>query len=328
VSPSFVWLGVLLVLASYLVVSALLAASFALAGRRLERRAAAASSASRRAGLLYAACVVPTVGGLLAAIGFALPAWLIHEPLGTDEAAPRGLLVLGFAAAVLLARAWRRAFVEHRRTARAVAEWRRQARAAPLSGLAIPALRVEHGFPLAAVAGVVRPRLLLARQVVEALTPEELRAVATHEAGHVAAGDVLKRLVLRACPDPLPWRRDRARLERDWERAAEAAADEYAARHVSRIVLARALLKIAGLVKPGTRLTLEVPAFAAGAPVATRVMDLLADEEPPVREASRHAVRVLPLLVLATAAGAWLLALPFVLPGVHALLEAVVKGLI
>jgi Zn-dependent protease with chaperone function len=326
-SPSFVWLGVLLMLAGYLVVSALLASSLALAWRWLERRAAAASSAARRAAVLYAACLAPTLGGLVAALGFVLPAWLVHEPLGTDEAASPGLLILGFAAAALLGRALRRAVVEHHRTARAVAGWLRQARTAPLSGLAIPALRVEHGFPLAAVAGVVRPRLLLASQVVDALTPEELRAVATHEAGHLAAGDVLKRLLLRACPDPLPWLRVRARLERDWERAAEAAADEYASRHVSRIVLARALLKIAAQVKPGSRLTLEVPAFAAG-PVAARVMDLLADEDRPVRESAPPAVRVLPLVILATAAGAWLLALPFVLPGVHALLEAVVKGLI
>jgi Zn-dependent protease with chaperone function len=239
-SFAFAWLGVLLLLAAYLLVSTLLAAAVALLRPAIERRAAAASSPRRRAAVLFAACAAPAAGGLLAVLGLVLPAWLVHEPLGTDEVAPPELLVVAAVSFLALSRALWRAVVEHRRTASAVTAWVRQERAAPVPGLAMRALRVEHGFPLAAIAGVVRPRLLLASQVVDALTPAELQAVAAHEAGHLEAGDVLKRLLLRLCPDPLPWTRTRRRLESEWERAAEAAADEFAGHRVSRVVLAEA----------------------------------------------------------------------------------------
>lgn len=328
-SFSFFWLGVLLMLATYLLVSTLLGAAVALGGPSLERRAAAASSARRRAAVLFSACAGPTLGGLAAVFGLVLPAWLVFEPLGTDEVASPELLMVAAASFLVVARAVWRAVVEHRRTASAVSAWVRQARAAPVHGLPMSALRVEHGFPLAAVAGIVRPRLLLGSQVVDALTPTELQAVAAHEAGHLAAGDVLKRLFLRACPDLLPWTRSRRRLEFEWERAAEAAADEFAGRQVSRLVLARALVKIASLVPPGSRLMLELPAFAAGAPVAARVRHLLEGENGSARpSSSTPAIRLLPMLALAIAAAAWVVALPVALPATHAVLEALVRGLV
>jgi Zn-dependent protease with chaperone function len=323
-SLTFVWLGALAMLASYLVVSAVLAAAIALAASAVDL-ASAVRRARRRSARLFAACVAPTAGGLLAAFGFVLPAWLALEPRGTQEQASPLIIVLAAAGAAVALAGLRRAIVEHRRTARAVAAWVRAGQPAPVPGLAVPALRVEHGFPLAAITGIWRPRLLLGAQVVEALTPAELRAVAAHESGHLVAGDVLKRLLLRACPDPLPWLRARARLEQCWEQASEAAADEFAARHVSRVVLAKALVKIAGLVPPGSRLTLGTPAFAAG-PVAARVLDLLADDDRAVPAATRPAVRALPLLLVAAAASAWLLSLPFVLPRTHALVEALVNA--
>jgi Zn-dependent protease with chaperone function len=326
VTFAFAWLGAVLVLASYLLASSVLAGLVVLGRRSVERRAATRTTAAGRAGLLFAACVAPTAGGLAVALGLVLPAWLVYEPWGTQEPAAPGLIVLAAAAALLLGRALLGAVVEHRRTARAVAGWLRGTHPEPVGGLGVPALRVEHGFPVAAVAGVVRPRLLLGSQVVDALTPAELQAVAAHEAGHLAAGDVLKRLVLRACADPLPWGRARQRLEREWETAAEMAADEFASRQVSRVVLAKALVKIAGLVAPGSRLTLEVPAFAAGAPVATRVMGLLAEDDRPTGGGSDGRGR-LPLLALAAAAAAWLAALPLALPATHALLESVVRAL-
>jgi Zn-dependent protease with chaperone function len=326
-SANFVWLGAAVVLATYLAVSMLLAGAIAALAGRIVRRADAAASASRRANGLFLACVAPAVGGLVAALGFVLPAWLAHEPLGTDERVAAELLVAAGATLVLVARAARRAFVAERGTARAVSAWVRQARPVPLSGLDVPALRVDHDFPMAAVAGILRPRLLVSGQVLEALTPAELQAVAAHEAGHLASDDVLKRLLLRLCPDPLPWTRTRARLEGEWERAAEAAADTFARRRVSGVVLARALVKIAQMVPPGRRLALGTPAFAAGAPVAARVLDLLADEEGVPDAPKPHTVRAVPLLLAAAAGAAWLWSLPAVLPATHGVIESLVKAL-
>lgn len=323
-SAAFVWLGAVLVLATFLLVSVLLAGVVAALEPALQRAAARRPSAAGRAAWLFAACVAPTAAGAVAALGLVLPAWLLFEPPGTQERAAPVLVAFAAVAAALLGRAVRRAAIEHRRTARAVADWMRNARRAPLRGLAVPAVRVDHGFPVAAVAGVIRPRLLLGSQVVDALTRAELRAVAAHEAGHLASRDVLKRLLLRACVDPLPWTGARQRLEQDWETAAEMAADEFASRRVPRVVLAKALVKIAGLVTPGSRLTLEVPAFAAGAPVAARVRGLLAEEGPAGAGRSGRLGR---LLVLGAAA-AWLAGLPMALPATHAVLESVVKALL
>jgi Zn-dependent protease with chaperone function len=233
------------------------------------------------------------------------------------------LLVVAATAGLLLMTAARKALVEYRRTARAVAVWMREARPLAIPPLGLPALRIEHAFPLAAVAGVRRPRLLFATGVVQALTTDELRAVATHESGHLAARDVLKRLVLRACPDPLPWTGARARLEQSWERAAEAAADDFAARRVPRLHLASALVKIASLVPPGRGLSLELPAFAAGAPVAARVYDLLAGEPTPCPPEASRGLRA----AIGVGAAAGLALLPFALPATHRFLEAVVTAL-
>jgi hypothetical protein len=148
--------------------------------------------------------------------------------------------------------------------------------------------------------------------------------VAAHESGHLAARDVLKRLVLRACPEPLRWTGARARLEHAWERAAEAAADDFAGRRVPRIHLASALVKIAGLVPPGRGLSLELPAFAAEAPVAARVHELLA-EGAGARPAGGGARAFYGLI--AAAAAALLALLPSALPATHRLLERVVTGL-
>jgi hypothetical protein len=46
-----------------------------------------------------------------------------------------------------------------------------------LEGISIPAVAVDADFPIVAVAGVVRPRLIIARSVLASCSHEELRAV-------------------------------------------------------------------------------------------------------------------------------------------------------
>src|SRR5206468_11663090 len=60
---------------------------------------------------------------------------------------------------------------------------------------------IDVDAPLMALAGIWRPRLIVARGLVDALTPEELAASVAHEAGHQRSRDNLKRLVMRAVPD-------------------------------------------------------------------------------------------------------------------------------
>jgi Zn-dependent protease with chaperone function len=317
----FVALGAVLSLAAFAVVASLAALCVAAAApllRRIERWAPA-----RRAALLFAAGTLPTVAGLFAALALVWPAWIVHEPRNTSEAPGALLLAAAAAGLLLLASAVRRAGGDHLRTAHAVRRWMRSGQPIAALAPALPAFRVEEAFPLAAVAGLRRPRLLVARQVAEVLTEEELRAVAAHEAAHVRARDVAKRLALRASADPLWWTPARAALARAWERAAEEAADQRAAGAVPASDLASALVKVAALVPAGARLAVGLPAVAGGAPIATRVRALLASAPAaPVCDDARWPRRV---FALATAVAGALLASAMLAP-VHGLLEAVMIG--
>jgi Zn-dependent protease with chaperone function len=319
---SFLVLGASVVLAAFVVVAGALSLLVAAAAPFLRRLQS--GGARRRAAVLFSACLLPTAGGLLAAFLLVLPAWIAHEPRHTRERPGALLLAVAALGLLLLASAAARVWRDHRRTRRALDGWLRAGE--PLESprpLPLPAWRVEHAFPLAAVAGVRRPRLLVARAVAEALTGDELRAVAAHEAGHVAAGDVPRRLALSACADPLRFSAGRAALERSWEEAAEAAADAFAAGTVPPVHLASALVKIAKLVPAGGRVAAELPALVAGAPIAGRVRALLADDGP---AAGRAAGTPLRALAAALALG-WVLSWPVVLPAVHQVVEGVVTAL-
>jgi len=126
----------------------------------------------------------------------------------------------------------------------------------------MPAQCIEHSFPVVAVVGSLRPRLFIARTVIETLSQEELTAALAHETGHMIARDNLKRGLLRACRDVLTLLPCGRFLDGHWSEAAEAAADEYAASAGKGVALdlAAALVKIARLVPAGA--TPIVPAGA------------------------------------------------------------------
>ncbi len=234
---------------------------------RLARRDLdAARAADRAAGLLLVRCL-PVVVGVLIVAGLVGPAFHLFEPREREEVAGISLVALaGFGAALLtlgVGRGWRALA----RTRELLREWTRDARTLVVDGSPVPALRVDWPLPLVAVVGLVRPRLVVARQVVEACTPNQLRAVLAHEAAHLAARDNLKRLLLRACPDVLAFTRFGDAIERDWAAAAEESADDRAAGAASRTALdlAEALLTVARLA-PGV----GAPA-AESAPVSTLI---------------------------------------------------------
>ena len=104
---------------------------------------------------------------------------------------------------------------------------------------------VDASAPLLALAGVTRPRVVISRGLMEALTPEQLAAAIGHEEAHRQSRDNLKRLALLLAPDILPGVRGFGALEREWARVSEWAADEGAAAGDAhrRLALADALVR-------------------------------------------------------------------------------------
>ena len=318
---SFAVLGLALALALYLVASSGLSLVVGVSFPTLER-AARRLHPRVRASFLFGLGVLPALGGTVLALGLVLPAWLTQEPREGDERAGPVLLLLASAGVLLVLLRLGSALRDQLRTQQTVREWR--AAGQPLPGLPLAATRFPHDFPVAALSGFVRPRLLLADRLLLALSPEELRAVVAHELSHLEARDNLKRLLLRAAPDPLAFFATGASLRRAFEEAAEAAADAAAARRVAPLCLAQALVKVAALVPPGERLEMSAAALHREGSLAARVRALLQahDHEAPadafgpgpVRGASLLALSALFLLVVASSA----------LPGVHHVLEGLV----
>jgi beta-lactamase regulating signal transducer with metallopeptidase domain len=166
----------------------------------------------------------------------------------------------------------------HLHTRRAVRGW--MAAAAPISlpRSPLPAFVVDTEFPLVAVVGIVKPRLILARSVIERCSPEELDAILAHERAHLLRHDNARRALLQSLPDPLAWLPVSRRIDRAWHDATEEAADDAAAgtSESMRVHLASALVRVARMAPAGPRL-LDLPASALfrGEPLERRIRRLL-----------------------------------------------------
>lgn len=301
-------------LASFAVVTGLASIGAWAAGR--DARDDASHDAARTARRLFARRVLPALAGFVVAGGLTLPGFLLIEPRDVDERAGLAFCVFAVAGALAIVQALRRGTADWWATRRLRRGWLREAQPLELAA-PVPAYRIRHPFPVVSVVGIVRPRLFVAEQVIEHLSPAELRAVVAHEAGHVAAADNLKRLLVRLAP-ALPWSGAARALEERWEQAAEEAADEHAG---AALDLATALVKTARLAPAGSRIEMPVATFHRGSPLARRVSRLTraAGSAPvPSRPPRRRAAG------LAVGAAAVLAVWPQSLPLVHRVVEALV----
>jgi len=181
------------------------------------------------------------------------------------------------------------------------------------------------GMPLLALVGVVRPRLILSRRVLEALSPEQLDAALSHERAHQRSQDNLKRLLVVLAPDIFPFVNGFGRVEHEWERSIELAADDHATRgEIGRsVALAEALIRVARLGNAEAGLPLASSLCARGEDLAERVHRLLGFEAVATKEGRlatfpwNFSFALLGLSVL-------LLHRPDVLYPVHWLLESLV----
>ena len=322
---SFWLLGAAVVLAVHLIATSL--ASLVVAHRHCRARSALAGlPPAARAGRLLRAALFPFAAGL-ACVALVVPAWLIYEPRDTQETPGLALVILAAAGLALIVVRVGGGARDALRTRRVVAFFRREGR--ELGGLPAPASRAVYAFPVAALSGLWRPRLLLAESVLGALRREELDAVVAHELAHAKARDNLKRLLLRFSPDPLALTSLGQRLRAEFVEAAEAAADAEACARVAPTVLARAILKVARLVPPSGRLDLVLASLhhEDEGSLAARIRTLV--ETPPAapgqptpaqRRAGSGGRFAIGLLIATGLAGA-LAALPVVHQGLEGLVQ-------
>lgn len=273
-------LGICLVLIALLAVnslaSLLITAAWRLCVKRLPNL-----SAHARAEILFALRVLPAVLALICAGLLIIPAYIAYEPRVTHEIVSTKLATLALLSATGVVFAFWRFYRSWFATRSLLRGWLRLSERIDLQGLTIPTFRIEHSFPIIAVVGSVKPRLFIASKVLDALTEEELAAAIAHERGHLIARDNLKRLSLRACRDLLMLVPLGRSLDRAWAQAAEAAADEHAAREnpARALNLASALIKIAKMVPIRERAEIPLGAYLIGAEetqgVKTRIRRLL-----------------------------------------------------
>jgi Zn-dependent protease with chaperone function len=245
----------------------------------------------------FALRILPaTAAAIFVALLF-VPSYWQYEPRETTEAVDVILITLACAGFAMIAAGTGRGVVAWWRARHRTCVWMRSAReiclrAAGPNREIPPTFVIDADAPIMALVGLRRPRLLVTRGLIAALTDEELAASVAHELGHCRAWDNFKRLAMAAAPDPLATTTAAPAIERRWVLAAEHAADRMcgAATPAFRYALASALVKVARLMPPQP---LEATAgepismLIDGGEIASRVKLLLDDRVvPPVRQ--RH----------------------------------------
>lgn len=271
--------------------------------------------------------LLPTAASTLFVALFFLPGFLRLEPRdGVEAVGPLMLAIASVPGLLLVGAGWRgvRSLLA---TERLVRHWTSGAERLQLPETPAPTYCIDSDFPVISLAGVVRPRLFLSRQVVRSCTATEIQAALAHEAAHRASRDNLKGLLMRSCPDFLSWTSVAKSIESTWNEISEAVADESAAGSDpgARAELAAVLVKIARLAV-GRCFPYEVPvsAFLRVGSIDARVRRLMG--EPGGIPAPRHEG-----ILRAGAAGGILLLLvglasqPKVLLEVHRITEIVVQ---
>lgn len=311
-----------LCLASFFVVNAgvgLLVCAASRGAMRVAKRMRARGAAR----FLFAVRILPFALGIGAVLGLCVPSYLWFEPQATPERVGLACLAL----VLLGAASW---FVSIARVSRALAAssrcqqiWKETGHEDRLPGEASRAMVVEKEAPLLALAGILQPRLIVSRGVLQALSSDQLDVALHHENAHRASKDNLKRLFLLMIPDPVPLVHGLRALEEGWAKFAEWAADDEAVQGDTNraVLLASALLRVARM-GAGPRLSFLHTSLVGGdRDLAARVERLLKFETANGRPGSQTRSLTLGAGLAMTALIATLLAAPAILSSVHRLLE-------
>jgi len=275
---------------------------------------------------LLALRMLPLALAILAVFGFCVPSYLQFEP----QAAAERVGWVCFAIALLCAAFWVASIA---RVSHAIVKLVRYSRLCEgagrktlVPGESSPVLVIEEEAPILALAGVVRPRIVISRSVVRALSAEQLNAALRHERAHRISRDNLKRLLILLAPDVFPFPRAFAALESAWARFAEWAADDQATEGDSwrALSLAAALVRVARMGAAPRASLLLTSLFAENDDLSSRVDRLLRTDAPEKPLRRMRALIGGATLVVVVSAGVAVLS-PTTLYSVHRLLEQLVR---
>ena len=268
---------------------------------------------------------------LFIVLGFCIPSYLWLEPLASGEKvgyACLGAAAMGFVVCVL---SIFRVGFSLLRTSRYMSSCQRNGQEVTVEGEASPVLVVKRDAPVMAVAGLLRPRLIVSLGVLHKLTPEQRDAAFRHEQAHQTSRDNLKRFLCLMAPDAIPFISGFKKIERQWARYTEWAADDHAVAGDSQraLSLAAALVSVAKMGvdhQPAYLLSsLYSPLVAEDEDLAIRVDRLLREQQyaekplAPLVQVARNVALVAGSLVVAA------LVWPGSLGSVHQILEKLVQ---
>lgn len=197
--------------------------------------------------LLFTLRISPWMLTLLAVLAFCVPSYLWLEPEATGERVGLVCMLMALAGLAIWASALVRVVGAVRGTVRYLHHCQHHGRKVAVRGEASPALLLKDKAPVLAVAGVLRPQLVISKRVMRGLSAEERAAALRHEQAHCTAGDNLKRFLILLSPDLFPFVRTFGPLERAWSRFTEWAADDQATEGDPQraLSLASALVRVA-----------------------------------------------------------------------------------
>lgn len=241
-------------------------------------RVAARGSAKSGADFLFLMRLSPLLFAMLVTVAFVVPSFLLLEPQHAIEPFGFGPLLLSIAGFLGVAWGLGNGVGALRRADRQIRAWTITASSFEIQprGAFLLVSRAADVPPLAA-AGILKPKILVARETESVLNERELRCALRHEREHVRRHDNLRKLLLRLIPFP-----GTGTLEQAWREASEMAADDAAVSNASEAVdLAAALVKLSRSVslQPPAELTTALVHSPASA-VNSRVERLLAWKEP------------------------------------------------
>lgn len=252
-------------------------------------------------GFWFGLRLFPAAAASLFVTGLFLPSYWKYEPRELVEGFDVTLTSLAVIALIVIAAAAGRAVLAWARASRRADAWLRTARPLALGDIGIAAFEINADAPLMALTGVLRPRLLVTRGLLDALTGDELAASVAHEIGHWRAWDNLKRLAMHAAPDLLVASSAARAIERRWASSAEHSADRLAGGDgPTRCALASALVKVARLTPPMAPVAEPISTLVGGGEIASRVERLLDDGAPSAAARRRAAQRWLGVAIPAS----------------------------